>query len=151
MEINTRDFGKVSVEDNSVYTFPHGIYGFEEDTEFALFVQTLDGLPFLYLQSTKNDVPCFLVFEPEEFVDGYSPSLTAEDLAVLEAKDTGDLVRLVIATVPSDVSDLSLNLKSPIVLNPATKKAGQFILRDSDYPIKYHPFKAEENGGKDGA
>lgn len=151
MEINTRDFGKVKVEENSVYTFPHGIYGFEEDTEFALFVQMPDDLPFLYLQSTKNDVPVFLVFEPAEFIDDYSPSLTVEDLAILEAKETDDLVCLVIATVPSDVANLSLNLKSPIVLNPASKKAGQFILRDSDYPIKYRPFQDEEGDGKDGA
>lgn len=150
MEINTRDFGKVEVDETSVFTFPYGIYGFEEDTEFALFVQMSGDLPFLYLQSTKNEVPVFLVFKPEEFIDNYVPSLTDEDLAVLEAKDTNDLIFLVIATVPNNVSDMSLNLKSPIVLNPASKKAGQFILRNSDYPIKYRPFH-EEVGGKDGA
>ena len=148
MEISTRDFGKVIVEDNSVYTFPNGIYGFEDVTEFALFVKVLEERPFL-------------VFDPEEFVEHYRPTLSEEDLAALGAQKDDELVFLVIATVPESVSDLSVNLKSPIVLCPTTKKATQCILQNSEYPIKYFPFKqsasdvassnnATEASGKDG-
>jgi len=37
MEINTRDFGIVQIEEDALYDFPEGVYGFEEDTCFAVF------------------------------------------------------------------------------------------------------------------
>lgn len=162
MEIITRDFGPVTVEDNSVYTFPNGIFGFEETTEFALFVKVLAERPFLYLHATQDVTPFFLVFDPEEFVEQYHPTLSPEDLATLGAEKEDELVFLVIATLPESVTDLSVNLKSPIVLCPATKKAAQCILQNSEYPIKYFPFKqgaqsaaasvsAHKGSGKDGA
>jgi flagellar assembly factor FliW len=62
MEINTRDFGVIEIEKDALFDFPEGVYGFEEDTCFALFHKTFDGIPFLYLQSVQNVIPCFLVF-----------------------------------------------------------------------------------------
>ena len=80
MNINTRDFGIVSVDDDAIYHFPQGLYGFEEDTQFALFKQDFDEVSFLYLQSTQNIIPSFLVFEPWEFYPGYAPQMSPEDL-----------------------------------------------------------------------
>ena len=102
--------------------------------------------PFLYLQATHDITPFFLVFDPEEFVERYRPTLSAEDLATLDAEKEDELVFLAIATIPDSVADLSVNLKSPIVLCPATKKAAQCILQNSEYPIKYVPFKQEAQG-----
>ena len=33
VEINTRDFGLIEVEDTAIYDFPEGVYGFEDDNE----------------------------------------------------------------------------------------------------------------------
>jgi flagellar assembly factor FliW len=147
MEINTRDFGIVLVEDDAVYDFPEGLYGFEDYKIFAIFQQAVDEISFLYLQSTQNIDPCFLVFEPWDLHPDYRPILSDEDMEACEAESIDDLIFLVIATVPSSIKDLSVNIKSPVVLNPKTRKAKQVILKNPEYKVHYQPFLS---GGKDG-
>ncbi|MGI6731918.1 MAG: flagellar assembly protein FliW [Anaerovoracaceae bacterium] len=147
MNINTRDFGIVSVDDDAIYHFPQGIYGFEEDTQFALFKQDFDELSFLYLQSTQNIIPSFLVFEPWDFYPGYAPQISPEDLKACQVDSIEDLIFLVIATVPQSIEDLSLNIKSPVVLNPKSKQGRQVILENSDYTVRYKPFQQSGKAG----
>ena len=147
MEINTRDFGIIEIEEDALFDFPEGIYGFEEDTCFALFNKTFDGIPFLYLQSVQNVIPCFLVFEPEDFYPGYAPIVSKEDLAACGAERVEDLAFLVIANVPDSLEEMSLNIKSPIVLNPKTRIGRQIILQNNDYSIRYQPFLNKSKGG----
>lgn len=146
-EINTKDFGLVTVDESGLYDFPEGIFGFEGDTRFALFHKVLDEIPFLYLQSAQNIDPCFLVFEPEDFYSGYSPLLSKEDLIACGAKSREDLVFLVIANITDSVELMSLNIKSPVVLNPDTKTGRQVILQNRDYPVRYRPFSHSGKGG----
>ena len=147
MEINTRDFGPIQVDNDAIYDFPSGLYGFEEDNKFAIFAQTYEDISFLYLQSIEALDPCFLVFEPWDLYTNYTPVLSADDLAALEVKTVEDLMFLVIANVPKSIEELSINIKSPIVLNPKTKKAQQVILQNPDYPIRYKPFLQDEKDG----
>ncbi|MDD4584109.1 MAG: flagellar assembly protein FliW [Eubacteriales bacterium] len=147
MEINTRDFGVVSVQEDALYEFPEGIYGFAEDTQFAIFARSFDGVSFLYLQSVINLTPCFLVFEPWDLCPDYKPILTKEDLKDCKAETYNDLIFLVIATVYDSIEDLSINIKSPIVLNPKTKKAKQVILQNPDYQVRYLPFQKDGKAG----
>ena len=148
MKINTRDFGTIDVEPDALYDFPEGVYGFEEDTKFAVFEKSFGEVSFIYLQSVINVIPCFLVFNPVDFYPGYSPLISKEDLAACQTDNIEDLIFLVIAAVPDSVEELSLNIKSPIVLNPKIKVARQVILQNPEYTVKYQPFL---NGGKAGA
>ena len=148
MDINTRDFGTVQVESDAIYDFPSGLYGFEKATRFAVFAQTYEDIAFLYLQSTETLDPCFLVFEPWDLYTDYTPVLSPDDLTALEVKSIEDLMFLVIANVPKSIEELSINVKSPIALNPRTKNARQVILQNPDYPIRYKPFLQD---GKDGS
>jgi len=146
MKINTRDFGLVAVESNDIYDFPLGVYGFEDDTQFALFNKVFDDIPFLYLQSVLNTVPCFLVFEPGDFCPGYSPALSKEDLDSCGADNPNELVFLVIANVSDSIEQIALNMKSPIVLNPKSKIGHQVILQNEDYLVRYQPFLSNGKG-----
>jgi flagellar assembly factor FliW len=51
-----------------------------------------------------------------------------------------DLIFLTIATVPLDAKRLSINIKSPVALNPARMIGRQVILLNEDYSVKYYPF-----------
>ncbi len=142
MEINTRDFGLVQVDEEAIYEFPEGVYGFEGDKHFAVFEKTLEeDLSLLYLQSLENSIPCFLVFDPTKYYPSYAPEIDKEDLSEFSTTDLEELIFLVIATIPDSVTELSMNIKSPIVLDPQTRKAKQIILKNKDYSIKYQPFK----------
>ena len=147
MDINTRDFGTVSVEEDALYRFPEGLYGFEDIHEFCIFSQSFDGeMDFIYLQATDSQYPCFLIFEPWDFYPGYTPSLTEGDLKSLEVKGPEELIFLSIATISLNPEELSLNVKSPVVLNPKTRIGRQVILENRDYPIRFQPFLNSRKG-----
>jgi flagellar assembly factor FliW len=137
----------VEVENDAIYEFDDGLYGFEGDRKFAIFQKSFDDVSFLYLQSVENIVPCFLVFEPWEMYPDYQPILSKEDLEICGDDNINNLIFLVIASVPSYIKDLSINIKSPVVLNPKTKKARQVILQNPDYTVRYLPFHQDGKAG----
>ena len=69
MEIMTRDFGKVNVDESKIFNFPSGLFAFEECRQFALLSPLGDGVYPMWLQSTENVTPCFIVFDPA-IIDG---------------------------------------------------------------------------------
>jgi len=148
MEIKTREFGTIQVEDDAVYEFPEGIYGFESDKKFAVFSRNIEDFSFLYLQSMDHLFPCFMVFEPFDIHPDYHPSISKEDLKDCQVDNLDDLIFLVIATVPAKIEELSINIKSPVILNPMTRKAKQVILQNPDYSVRYYPFL---QSGKEGS
>ncbi|MDR1135022.1 MAG: flagellar assembly protein FliW [Clostridiales Family XIII bacterium] len=150
MKINTRDFGVIEFDENAVYSFPRGVYGFEDVDSFVAFMHEEDGFSFVYLQAVKSQTPCFLVFSPWELLHAYAPEVEKDDLASLGVESCKDLIFLTIATVPpDDIRQLSINIKSPVVLNPKSMIGRQVILLNDDYPVKYYPF-CDGKGCKDG-
>jgi flagellar assembly factor FliW len=147
MEINTRDFGILEVQDDAIYEFDEGLYGFEDTGKFAIFEKSFENVSFLYLQCIDSIVPCFLVFEPWELYPDYRPVLTKEDMEACQVDNIEDLIFLVIAGVPDSIKDLSINIKSPVVLNPKTRKARQVILQNLDYTVRYLPFDQDGKAG----
>lgn len=141
MEIKTRDFGIVNVDEESIYEFPEGLYGFEAVKRFAVFEKEAgNDVTLIYLQSVDNPNPCFLVFDPTKYYPAYAPEIAKSDLDGFSTANLEDLVFLVIASVPESITELSLNMKSPVVLDPKTKTAKQVILKNTDYAIRYQPF-----------
>lgn len=144
MKINTLFFGELQVEAEDIITFPSGIPGFEEYTQFAL-VQPEDSAPFSYLQSIQQGELSFLIVDPFLFFKDYEISLpdsTQEELQILHAAD----VQLwSVVTVSGDNSKLTANLLAPIVWNTGKQLAKQVILHDSDYQVKHEIIINDEN------
>jgi flagellar assembly factor FliW len=151
MKVATRDFGTIQIDDDSVYSFPQGVYGFEASDAFAVFMHEEEGISFTYLQAVHAVDPCFLVFSPWDMFPSYEPLLLKEDLAFLGVQSEKDLIFLTIATVPLEVRNLSINIKSPVALNPLRMIGMQAILQNEDYPVKYKPFLAAEAADPDPA
>jgi flagellar assembly factor FliW len=152
MDVTTRDFGIIQIEESSVYSFPQGIYGFEDVDSYAVFMHEENGVSFVYLQAVKTVQPCFLVFSPWDLAAFYEPKLSPDDLNLFSVESEKDLIFLTIATVPADnAKQLSINIKCPIVLNPMNMTGRQVILLNEDYPVKYRPFYdgniSASNGG----
>jgi flagellar assembly factor FliW len=145
MDVTTRDFGIIQIQDDSVYSFPQGVYGFEDVGSFAVFMHEEDGVSFVYLQAVHSPHPCFLVFSPWDMAPEYKPRVSEEDLRFFGVDSEKDLIFLVIATVPADdVRKLSINIKSPVVLNPMNMLGRQVILLNEDYSVRYHPFLSDD-------
>lgn len=137
MLVNTAVFGPLEIENGQIFSMPQGLYGFEESGDFALVTKQEDDVTLMWYQSVNKTVPCFVVFNPFDIIDGYAPELEPSDLRSLGCSKKDSLEYLVIAVVPEDISKITVNLKSPIVLNRDARVAKQVILANNDYPIKF--------------
>ncbi|MEI8217041.1 MAG: flagellar assembly protein FliW [Eubacteriales bacterium] len=138
--LKTRDFGSIELPIEAIYQFPQGLYGFDSEKEFALFTRLVDDVNFLYLQSTNEPSLCFFVVEPWDLFPSFEPELSSEELKDLDVESVEELIFLSIAAIPSNVKDMTLNIKSPIVLNPVSQKGMQLILHNVDYKVRFQPF-----------
>ena len=143
-KIDTRDFGETEVEDSAVFSFPNGVYAFEEEKEFALLSPLGAGIYPMWLQSTNNSSLCFIVFDPELIDEGFTVVLNESERRLLDIQDDSEIRCLVIAKVPENYKETTVNMKSPIVINSRNNRAIQVIL-PMDYPFRL-PIYTEEVG-----
>ena len=92
------------------------------------------------MQAVSNKHIRFVVFDPLFIVESYEPVITDEVLTKL-----GRILEfaglLCYRGVPKDIRDMTVNLKSPIVINPQTRKAYQVILENPAYQVRHLVFR----------
>ena len=150
MVIKTRIFGEVTIDDDKMISFPNGIVGFPELTDFALIHDAEKGNQggIRWLQSVQEPNFAMPVVDPLVIRTDYNPSVDDELLKVIGEGD--DLLVLVTITVPTDLKKMSINLKAPLVVNVETRKAVQVILEE-DFPVKFQIYdilKANQEAAK---
>lgn len=132
MTIKTRDFGEITVADSEVLEFARPIYGFEQLRRFVLLSDEGVGKDLVWLQSIEDEEICFILVNPLISVPSYAPHISGD---VQIALGKGGLVPWCIAIIAADFKESTLNLKSPIIINPFTKLAAQIVLEE-EYPIR---------------
>ena len=139
MEITTRVFGTIEIDDNKIIHFPSGIIGFPDMTDFALVYDEEKGkdTPIRWLQSLQEAEFALPVMDPLLVAKDYNPEVEDNHLLPLGEMGEDDTLVLVTVTVPQDLSKMSVNLQAPIIINAGTKKATQIIVNTENYPIKY--------------
>ena len=103
MKYQSTRFGEFEVTDNEILNCPDGLYGFEQETQFALLPldPNIDS-PLEWLQSLTTPELAFVVTDPIPFVPDYAVTLTADDRRAI-ALDEEEAFRIrVIVTVPED-------------------------------------------------
>ena len=79
MDIQTTRFGAMSVDDERIMTFPHGLLGFPNHNRFAL-IQTGTENYFFWLQSVDEPSLAFVVTDPSTFFKDYEVPIRPETL-----------------------------------------------------------------------
>ncbi len=142
MIIKTRDFGEQTISEDKIINFPHGIFAFEDERRFIMFSPLGDDKYPAWLQSVDNENLCFIVYAPEQIDDKYSVTADPESLAAAQLGENDKPQYLVLAVVPEEYKDTTVNLKSPIIINTDKMLAVQAIAAEN-YPIKFPIFKKE--------
>lgn len=138
MNINTRAFGEVVIDDEKIMHFPSGIVGFSDLTEFALIHDEEKGIGAIHwLQSVQEPGFAMPVMDPLIVKPDYNPEVDDELLKQIGELDPEQVLILVTVTVPSDLTKMSVNLKGPIIINTAEKKACQVIVEGDECPVKF--------------
>ena len=148
MLVQNSVLGQVEVDSADILHLPDGLYGFESKGDFAIIKALEEDVTLTWLQPIDSKSPCFVVFDPFEIISNYAPALEQSDMKYLGASSVSDLNFWVIAVVPEDMAETTVNLKSPIIVNKKTRRARQVILQNQDYPIKFPLFPSEQPTGE---
>ena len=135
MLIQTSRFGPVLLQSEDVIEFPEGILGFNDLRKFVLLDDPNDEI-FAWLQSCEVAQIAFPVLEPELFSQTYAVALTKHDLESLGLQKSDKLRSFSIITIPEDPTQMTANLKAPIVINIEKRIARQIVLQDNNLAIR---------------
>lgn len=135
IQIQTSRFGIVQCAEEDLILFPEGILGFADLRKFVLVDDPSDEI-FAWLQSCEIPQIAFPVLEPELFTTNYQLNLTKHDLESLELKTATGVRSFAIITVPEDPTQMTANLKAPVVINVAKRMARQIVLQDNNLAIR---------------
>ena len=142
MIVTTKNFGEIEIADDKIIKFPSGIIGFPDLTDFALVHDAEKGPGSIhYLQSMQEPAFAMPVMDPLIVKGDYNPQVDDEILKPIGEIIPEELLVLVTVTVPSDLTKMTVNLKGPIVINSAEKKAVQVIIEGDEYPVKFPIFE----------
>lgn len=152
MKLNTRIFGEVDIEESKIINFVNGIIGFPELTQFALIHDEERGnkTPIRWMQSLQESEFAMPVMDPLTVLTDYNPQVEDELLKPLGEFNPDQMLVLVTLTVPSDITQMTVNLKAPIVINAAERKACQVIAEGDEYVVKFPIYDLIQNAKKAG-
>ncbi|CBW28105.1 conserved hypothetical protein [Halobacteriovorax marinus SJ] len=139
MKINTTRFGELEVDNSDIITFKDGLLGFEQLTKFFI-VDPGDQTLILWIQSVDDASTAFPIIEPKIFKPDYSVKLLPAELTSLSLENLNEASIYTILTIPQVVTNMSANMKAPIVINNKTKVARQIVLQDSKLEVKYEMY-----------
>lgn len=140
MKVKTTRFGELEVNPNDIISFSEGLLGFENLKKYFV-VDPGDSTLILWLQSTEDDKIAFPIIEPKIFKPDYIAKLLPADLNGLELESLQTAKLYSILTIPANVTEMSSNLKAPVVINSAKKVGKQIVLQDSKLSVKHEMYK----------
>jgi flagellar assembly factor FliW len=135
MQIQSKAYGLIDIDETQVLDFPKGLLGFEEYTHWAL----LDSkqAPFYWLQSLDDPQLSFVILPPSFFRPDFQLELSDTDREALENPGDGDLLTFAIVTIPADHTRMSANLQGPVVVNKKKRVARQTIQASQAWKVRH--------------
>ena len=136
MKIKTTRFGELEVDKKDIIEFTEGLLGFENLKRFFI-VDPGDQTLILWLQSIDDTKTAFPIIEPKIFQPNYMIKLLPIELNSLSLENLQNASVYTVLTIPQNVTDMSANLKAPIIINNKTKNARQIVLQDSKLEVRF--------------
>ncbi len=136
MEVKTRQFGTIEVNEAEILQVPKGLLGFEGLENFVL-IETEDCLPFRWLQCIDAPEIAFVVVSPVVFFPDYRVAVHAKEVADIDVDDPHDVQIYVIVTIPERLEEMTANLQGPILVNTRNNRVKQLVLTDSAYSVAH--------------
>ncbi len=138
MQMLTRAFGEIEIDESKVINFPGGIIGFPDLQHFVLLYDEDQGSNTVkWLQSVEEPGFAMPVISPLIVKDDYNPSVDDELLKPLGEMNDDDMIVLVTMTIPHEIEKMTVNLRGPVIINSATCKGCQIIIDSDEYKVKY--------------
>jgi flagellar assembly factor FliW len=138
MQVLTKAYGKIEVDERQKIFFPGGLLGFENLKDYLLLDAAQQ--PFYWLQSLDVPEIAFVMINPEIFRPDYLPEVSKselEEIGLQNSKSENSLV-FTIVTIPEEHSRMTANLQGPIIINRKLKSGRQCISTNNDYKTQHY-------------
>lgn len=136
MQIETKAFGTLEVNERQLIHFPVGVFGFEGQHDYALLDSGTP--PFYWLQSLSEVQTAFVLINPYVLRPDYLLDVPDEDLSSLEYESEEDLLVFAIVTIPADNPQaMTANLQGPVLINRVRGIGRQSISLGSRWQTKH--------------
>jgi len=139
MIIKTRDFDEIEIDENDSIFFEMPVIGFEDSTEYVFLFNDSFGTDIAWLQSVKEPELCFILASAALAKWDYSGKAPKDVRAKL---GDGEYDAWLVMVVGETAEQSTVNLRSPIFVNAAQRKAAQAVLEE-DLSVRYALFTCE--------
>lgn len=148
MQLETKYFGNIEYEPESVLSFPDGLFGFPEEKQFLMLPFSGSQGNMLCLQSIAAPSPAFILMNPFSLKPDYTPELSPQELKLMGVEKSQQLCYYVMCVARQPVGESTVNLRCPVVVNPDLHRAMQVILDIQDYHMRHRleEFSSKEVG-----
>ncbi len=134
--IETKPFGKTTVDESDILEFPEGIFAFEEFHRFVILSESEEST-FHWLQSLDDPSLAFVILEIRSLIPDYVPDIPGWILGGIGLAKLEDAEIWGIVTIPrGNPNDMTINLQGPIIINRKMGKGGQFISNDDTHFVR---------------
>lgn len=145
--IPTKFFGDRDCDSDSIYTFPAGLPGFEEQQSFC-FLSIPGSEPLLFMQSMTTRNLCFVLLPVLAADPFYKVNPAPEERAILElpserALRIGHDILCAVTVCSESGTVPTVNLMAPIIVNLKAKIGLQVIHTEAGYSHR-QPLHLEE-------
>lgn len=125
---------KSAIPAASAVQFMRDVPGFPGIVHYRI-MEPAEGSPFYRLMPDSEDFS-FLILDTFDFFPDYDFELPVEEQELLQLNDESKVIVFSIVNWGNGLKEATVNLKAPIVVNPANGTALQTILDTEAYRIK---------------
>lgn len=135
IELASDLLGRLAVPAEAIVDFPRGLPGFSEQRRFALLPAGRPGLH--WLQSAEVSGLVFLLADAFHWFPDYDIAVPDGELAALDVRAPSELAVFAVVTLPGGRGEsASANLRAPVLVSTATRRAQQLVLADDRYAVR---------------
>ena len=135
MEVATKPYGKIEVDERQKIFMPYGILGFEHLKNYILLDARQQ--PFYWLQSLDVVEVAFVMINPRIFRPDYELKVEREELEEIDIASNDDVLDFAIVTIPENAAKMTANLQGPVIINRRTRVGRQSISLDSQWKVRH--------------
>lgn len=142
IRIVSRALGPIEVPEDEVIKMCEPLSGFDGCERYALIEHIRDdgsvNDAVMWLQALEAPFHAFVVTDPWIVMPDYSPEIPDSDAGQLGLRGLEGARVVAILTVPQGNDDVgSINLRAPIVIDLASRRAKQVVLLGDEYRIRH--------------
>lgn len=128
MRIQTSRFGQIDATPEEIIIFPQGLIGFESSRQW-LILPDPENSDVAWLQSVAQPQVALPLVSPRKFAPDYKVNVPNRQLSILKIRNSDRIY--VLNVVSKSGKTLTVNLRSPVVVNLTKRLACQVITSDS--------------------